>query len=213
MTFDPLTLQVSLFSSGSPGPRAPPAVKSVRNDRAQQQTGKHGGSNWEWWCKQQGGDAVTQAAAMRQFFGNRKSLPAARAFHNKSMRAAENLLGRNLLDFWFGVVLIFLFILGFTSSCRTLVLDPVRTRGFVTFLQAKDEITFILEGPALLASLTWNRAGPNPTEPNGAGPGFGTNSQAVRYLDQDYEVLKRRLFQDDSFPALGSLGFNELGPR
>ncbi|PWA28191.1 hypothetical protein CCH79_00020509, partial [Gambusia affinis] len=95
----------------------------------------------------------------------------------------------------------------------TLVLDPVRTRGFVTFLQAKDEITFILEGPALLASLTWNRAGPNPTEPNGAGPGFGTNSQAVRYLDQDYEVLKRRLFQDDSFPALGSLGFNELGPR
>lgn len=50
--------------------------------------------------------------------------------------------------------------------------------------------------------------------------GIGTNSQAVRYLDQDYEALRRRclesgrLFQDDAFPALpSSLGFNELGPN
>lgn len=49
--------------------------------------------------------------------------------------------------------------------------------------------------------------------------GFGTNSQAVKYLNQDYEALKQRcfetgqLFQDETFPALtSSLGFNELGP-
>uniref|UniRef100_A0A3Q3ACW2 Calpain-2 catalytic subunit n=1 Tax=Kryptolebias marmoratus TaxID=37003 RepID=A0A3Q3ACW2_KRYMA len=50
--------------------------------------------------------------------------------------------------------------------------------------------------------------------------GIGTNSQAVRYLNQDYEVLLQRclesgrLFQDDTFPAEpASLGFNELGPN
>uniref|UniRef100_A0A3Q2CK41 Calpain-2 catalytic subunit n=1 Tax=Cyprinodon variegatus TaxID=28743 RepID=A0A3Q2CK41_CYPVA len=50
--------------------------------------------------------------------------------------------------------------------------------------------------------------------------GIGTNSHAVKYLNQDYEVLKQRcletgqLFQDDTFPALvSSLGFNELGPK
>lgn len=49
--------------------------------------------------------------------------------------------------------------------------------------------------------------------------GIGTNSQAVKYLNQDYEVLRQRcfetgrLFQDDTFPAVtSSLGFNELGP-
>uniref|UniRef100_A0A7N8YMM2 Calpain-2 catalytic subunit n=1 Tax=Mastacembelus armatus TaxID=205130 RepID=A0A7N8YMM2_9TELE len=49
--------------------------------------------------------------------------------------------------------------------------------------------------------------------------GIGTNSQAVKYLNQDYETLWRsciqsgQLFQDDAFPALpSSLGFNELGP-
>lgn len=49
--------------------------------------------------------------------------------------------------------------------------------------------------------------------------GLGTNSQAVKYLNQDYEVLLQRcfesghLFQDDTFPALtSSLGFKELGP-
>ncbi|XP_061579152.1 calpain-2 catalytic subunit-like [Cololabis saira] len=50
--------------------------------------------------------------------------------------------------------------------------------------------------------------------------GVGTNSRALRYLDQDYEALRDRcletgqLFQDDTFPALtSSLGFDELGPR
>lgn len=49
--------------------------------------------------------------------------------------------------------------------------------------------------------------------------GLGTNSQALKYLNQDYESLRARcfesgsLFQDDTFPALpSSLGFNELGP-
>uniref|UniRef100_A0A3B5R1X0 Calpain catalytic domain-containing protein n=1 Tax=Xiphophorus maculatus TaxID=8083 RepID=A0A3B5R1X0_XIPMA len=56
-------------------------------------------------------------------------------------------------------------------------------------------------GPALLASLTWNRSGPG-------------RSQAVRYLDQDYEALKRRCLETGRlFPALGSLGVNELGPN
>lgn len=50
--------------------------------------------------------------------------------------------------------------------------------------------------------------------------GLGTNSQAFAFLNQDYEVLKRRcletgqLFQDETFPAqVSSLGFNELGPK
>lgn len=50
--------------------------------------------------------------------------------------------------------------------------------------------------------------------------GAGTNSQAHRYLNQDYEALRQhlletgQLFQDDTFPALtSSLGFNELGPN
>ncbi|XP_069022975.1 calpain-2 catalytic subunit-like [Embiotoca jacksoni] len=49
--------------------------------------------------------------------------------------------------------------------------------------------------------------------------GVGSNSQAVKYLNQDYEALRQhcfetgRLFQDDTFPAeASSLGFNELGP-
>uniref|UniRef100_A0AAQ5Z7M7 Calpain-2 catalytic subunit n=1 Tax=Amphiprion ocellaris TaxID=80972 RepID=A0AAQ5Z7M7_AMPOC len=49
--------------------------------------------------------------------------------------------------------------------------------------------------------------------------GVGSNCQAVRYLNQDYEALRQRcfqsgcLFQDDTFPAeASSLGFNELGP-
>ncbi|KAG7217981.1 hypothetical protein INR49_008133 [Caranx melampygus] len=49
--------------------------------------------------------------------------------------------------------------------------------------------------------------------------GLGTNSRAIKYLNQDYESLRQRcfesgqLFQDDTFPALpSSLGFNELGP-
>ncbi|MGH0147012.1 UNVERIFIED_CONTAM: hypothetical protein FKN15_052865 [Acipenser sinensis] len=49
--------------------------------------------------------------------------------------------------------------------------------------------------------------------------GQGTNEQAVKYLKQDYEVMKKRclesgsLFSDDTFPARPeSLGFNELGP-
>lgn len=48
--------------------------------------------------------------------------------------------------------------------------------------------------------------------------GVGTNSQARRYLKQDFVQLRQRcldtgrLFQDDTFPALpSSLGFNELG--
>eukprot|EP00064_Thunnus_orientalis_P025853 superscaffoldBa00014223_g26283 len=49
--------------------------------------------------------------------------------------------------------------------------------------------------------------------------GVGSNSRAVKYLNQDYEALRRRcletgrLFQDETFEALpSSLGFNELGP-
>lgn len=49
--------------------------------------------------------------------------------------------------------------------------------------------------------------------------GVGSNSQAVKYLNQDFEVLRQRcletgqLFQDETFQALPSaLGFKELGP-
>ncbi|XP_039668359.1 calpain-2 catalytic subunit-like [Perca fluviatilis] len=48
--------------------------------------------------------------------------------------------------------------------------------------------------------------------------GIGSCSQAVKYLNQDYEALRRRflesgsLFKDDAFPAeTSSLGFKELG--
>ncbi|MBN3275605.1 CAN2 protein, partial [Polyodon spathula] len=48
--------------------------------------------------------------------------------------------------------------------------------------------------------------------------GHGTNEKAVKYLKQDYEVIKKQclesgsLFCDDTFPARSeSLGFNELG--
>lgn len=50
--------------------------------------------------------------------------------------------------------------------------------------------------------------------------GIGTNAQAVKFLSQDYEALKReclgcgRLFEDDAFEASpAALGFNELGPN
>uniref|UniRef100_A0A672TDE8 Calpain-2 catalytic subunit n=1 Tax=Sinocyclocheilus grahami TaxID=75366 RepID=A0A672TDE8_SINGR len=50
--------------------------------------------------------------------------------------------------------------------------------------------------------------------------GVGTNAHAVKFLNQDYEVLKReclesgRLFQDDTFEAnVSALGFKELGPN
>ncbi|TRY97821.1 hypothetical protein DNTS_014956 [Danionella cerebrum] len=50
--------------------------------------------------------------------------------------------------------------------------------------------------------------------------GIGTNAQAVKFLNQDYEGLKRecleggRLFQDDMFEAnVTALGFKELGPN
>ncbi|KAM8859486.1 calpain-1 catalytic subunit-like [Spinachia spinachia] len=49
--------------------------------------------------------------------------------------------------------------------------------------------------------------------------GIGTNQQAVKFAQQDYETLRQeclkrgRLFEDDCFPAEPkSLGFNELGP-
>ncbi|XP_042371799.1 calpain-2 catalytic subunit-like [Plectropomus leopardus] len=49
--------------------------------------------------------------------------------------------------------------------------------------------------------------------------GVGSNSQALKYLNQDYESLRALcfetgcLFQDETFPALpSSLGFKELGP-
>ncbi|XP_028325370.1 calpain-2 catalytic subunit-like [Gouania willdenowi] len=49
--------------------------------------------------------------------------------------------------------------------------------------------------------------------------GIGTNTHAVKYLNQDFEALRkeclqrRRLFEDDLFEALpSSLGFKELGP-
>nr|NP_001003485.1 calpain 2, (m/II) large subunit, like [Danio rerio]AAH76557.1 Zgc:92480 [Danio rerio]AAI54290.1 Zgc:92480 [Danio rerio] len=50
--------------------------------------------------------------------------------------------------------------------------------------------------------------------------GIGTNAQAVKFLNQDYEALKReclesgRLFHDDMFEAnVSALGFKELGPN
>ncbi|XP_069001089.1 calpain-2 catalytic subunit-like [Embiotoca jacksoni] len=50
--------------------------------------------------------------------------------------------------------------------------------------------------------------------------GIGTNSHAVKYLNQDFEALRRsclergQLFEDDYFEALpSSLGFDELGPN
>nr|XP_033480489.1 calpain-2 catalytic subunit-like [Epinephelus lanceolatus] len=49
--------------------------------------------------------------------------------------------------------------------------------------------------------------------------GIGSWSQAVKYLNQDYETLRQRcfdtgrLFQDDTFSAMSSsLGFKDLGP-
>lgn len=49
--------------------------------------------------------------------------------------------------------------------------------------------------------------------------GVGTNSHAVKYLNQDYESLRDsclergQLFEDDSFePLIASLGYKELGP-
>eukprot|EP00064_Thunnus_orientalis_P008714 superscaffoldBa00001059_g8737 len=50
--------------------------------------------------------------------------------------------------------------------------------------------------------------------------GIGSNSQAVKYLNQDFESLRRsclergQLYEDECFEALpSSLGFNELGPN
>uniref|UniRef100_A0A665VVT3 Calpain-2 catalytic subunit n=1 Tax=Echeneis naucrates TaxID=173247 RepID=A0A665VVT3_ECHNA len=50
--------------------------------------------------------------------------------------------------------------------------------------------------------------------------GIGTNSHAVKYLNQDYEALRNsclergQLFEDECFePLASSLGFNELGPH
>lgn len=50
--------------------------------------------------------------------------------------------------------------------------------------------------------------------------GMGTNENAVKFLNQDYEELKRecvesgRLFEDPCFPAVPqSLGFKELAPN
>uniref|UniRef100_A0A8C4DDW0 Calpain-2 catalytic subunit n=1 Tax=Dicentrarchus labrax TaxID=13489 RepID=A0A8C4DDW0_DICLA len=50
--------------------------------------------------------------------------------------------------------------------------------------------------------------------------GIGSNSHAVKYLNQDYESLRAscldrgQLFEDDCFePLPSSLGFNELGPN
>uniref|UniRef100_A0A3Q1E924 Calpain-2 catalytic subunit n=1 Tax=Acanthochromis polyacanthus TaxID=80966 RepID=A0A3Q1E924_9TELE len=50
--------------------------------------------------------------------------------------------------------------------------------------------------------------------------GIGTNSHAVKYLNQDFEALRRsclengRLFEDDCFePLPTSLGYDELGPN
>lgn len=65
--------------------------------------------------------------------------------------------------------------------------------------------------PGIAAKLQQNRA---------RAAGIGTNAQAVKFLSQDYEALKReclecgRLFQDDTFEAnTSALGFNELGPN
>uniref|UniRef100_A0A8C1MVV5 calpain-2 n=1 Tax=Cyprinus carpio TaxID=7962 RepID=A0A8C1MVV5_CYPCA len=53
-----------------------------------------------------------------------------------------------------------------------------------------------------------------------AASGFGTNANAVKYLNQNFESLRSeclsrgQLFCDTTFPAAPeSLGFNELGPR
>lgn len=50
--------------------------------------------------------------------------------------------------------------------------------------------------------------------------GFGTNANAVKYLNQNFNTLRKEclnrgeLFCDPKFPAAPeSLGFNELGPR
>ena len=50
--------------------------------------------------------------------------------------------------------------------------------------------------------------------------GIGSNSRALKYLNQDFEALRSsclgrgRLFEDDCFGALpSSLGFDELGPN
>lgn len=50
--------------------------------------------------------------------------------------------------------------------------------------------------------------------------GFGTNANAIKYLNQDFEQLRSQclargeLFSDPTFPAVPeSLGFNELGPN
>lgn len=50
--------------------------------------------------------------------------------------------------------------------------------------------------------------------------GIGTNSHAVKYLNQDFESLRQsclergRLYEDECFEALpSSLGYNELGPN
>lgn len=50
--------------------------------------------------------------------------------------------------------------------------------------------------------------------------GMGTNDNALKFLNQDYEELKRecvesgRLFEDPCFPAVPqSLGFKELAPN
>lgn len=50
--------------------------------------------------------------------------------------------------------------------------------------------------------------------------GMGSNDNAVKFLNQDYEELKReclesgRLFEDPCFPAVPqSLGFKELAPH
>ncbi|MGH0140280.1 UNVERIFIED_CONTAM: hypothetical protein FKN15_008958 [Acipenser sinensis] len=53
-----------------------------------------------------------------------------------------------------------------------------------------------------------------------AAAGFGSNSNAVKYLNQDFEALRNqclqagKLFVDNTFPAVPeSLGFKELGPN
>lgn len=50
--------------------------------------------------------------------------------------------------------------------------------------------------------------------------GIGSHSQAVKYMNQDFESLRAsclergRLFEDECFePLPSSLGFNELGPN
>uniref|UniRef100_A0A8C2HS98 Calpain-2 catalytic subunit n=1 Tax=Cyprinus carpio TaxID=7962 RepID=A0A8C2HS98_CYPCA len=69
----------------------------------------------------------------------------------------------------------------------------------------------IHEMSGIAAKLQQNRA---------RAAGVGTNAQAVKFLNQDYEALKReclesgRLFQDDTFEAnVSALGFKELGPN